>query len=992
MTHVATMSVARQLGALFESGSAAGLSDRQLLERYTAGGREPAGEAAFAALVGRHGPMVLGVCRQLLGDAQHAEDAFQAVFLVLAQKAHSIRDPDLLGNWLYGVASRTAQCARQQIARRRRREEGGAMKGPGAGAASGAGPCASAPAEPTAPPADRPTIDREQAEAIHGEVNRLPRAFRLPVVLCYFEGLTLDEAARRLHCPAGTLRSRLARARDKLRDGLARRGIVVPAAALGAVLAPRSASASVPPLLCESTTRAAIAFAARHAATGGALSATAAALAQEVLGTMLIHKLRLVVIAALAVAAVASGAGWLARALAMKEEPVQPPVKTVARAAPGDADRPKPTTKPDEAAPARMIVAGRVLDPDGKPVKGAVVDLLARPRSPWVGASEDSGQHNLLGQGQSDADGRFRLDAPRTASTRVFEVYAIAAAPGYGIGWAELNPDAEQPSAEIRLQPEQVVRARLVDFTGAPARGVPVRVLSLWRANDQGEGTGVWVSDGPPEGVRAWPKPLKTDDEGKIALSGVGRGVSISLQVRDVPYARQDLVIDAGKSPSGQEITRALEPARIIEGRVLAADTGRPIPNAVVSASTQVRNEHANGIFTIKSRADDQGRFLLNPIAGKLGYMRPDAEGFVLGAFPTGGEPYLIQQDEVPWTKGAVKATHDIKLKRGVLIRGKVTEQGTGRPLPASSIQFMPVRGDDDILSGWQAIVASRDDGSFQIAVAPGKGHLLVFGPTGDYVLEEIGLNKLRNDQPGGQRYHAHAIILYEAKAGDSPHEVSAALRPGATIKGRVEGPDGQTITDGFILTTLHIEPFNPSWRGDFHVPIRDGRFELHGLDPEGSTRVSLLDPDHEWGATVEVSGKQAGEDLTIRLQPCGKARARFVGPDGKPVAKHRPHFEFVATPGPDQFSRDKKAKAELAADVAYMANVDRKHYWNGPLTDAEGRITLPSLIPGALYRITDFSTVNDDAKGPRIRKEFTVKPGETLDLGDIVIQKPEGR
>ena len=84
-----------------------------------AGGRDPAGEAAFAALVARHGPMVLGVCRQLLGDAHHAEDAFQAVFLVLARKARSIRDPDLLGNWLYGVAIRTARCARQQIARRR---------------------------------------------------------------------------------------------------------------------------------------------------------------------------------------------------------------------------------------------------------------------------------------------------------------------------------------------------------------------------------------------------------------------------------------------------------------------------------------------------------------------------------------------------------------------------------------------------------------------------------------------------------------------------------------------------------------------------------------------------------------------------------------------------------------------------------------------------------------------------------------------------------
>ena len=121
MAHVASPSLVRQLGSLFEGGSAAGLSDRQLLERFKARD-EPADEAAFAAIVARHGPMVLGICRQLLGDHHHAEDAFQAVFLVLARQARSIRDPDRLGTWLYGVALRTARKARGRLARRRRTE------------------------------------------------------------------------------------------------------------------------------------------------------------------------------------------------------------------------------------------------------------------------------------------------------------------------------------------------------------------------------------------------------------------------------------------------------------------------------------------------------------------------------------------------------------------------------------------------------------------------------------------------------------------------------------------------------------------------------------------------------------------------------------------------------------------------------------------------------------------------------------------------------
>src|SRR5271156_5905846 len=135
MAYLASGFVVRQIGSLFEGGSVAGLSDRQLIERFTAQ-HDAVGEAAFAALVSRHGPMVLDVCRQLLGDLHHAEDAFQAVFLVLARRARSIRDPDLLGNWLSGVARRAAGCAKLQLARRGKKEEGAAMRrrGPGSSA------------------------------------------------------------------------------------------------------------------------------------------------------------------------------------------------------------------------------------------------------------------------------------------------------------------------------------------------------------------------------------------------------------------------------------------------------------------------------------------------------------------------------------------------------------------------------------------------------------------------------------------------------------------------------------------------------------------------------------------------------------------------------------------------------------------------------------------------------------------------------------------
>ena len=273
----ASASVARQLERLFEGGSAAGLSDRELLERYLTAGCSTAGEAAFAALVARHSAMVMSVCHQILGDRHDAEDAFQAVFLVLARKARSIREQDLLGNWLYGVASRTARYANQQIAQRRQREGGNAMFGRRAGA--------SIAVEPTAPASDVAAIEREQAEAIHRAIEHLPQVFRVAVVLFYFEGLTLEEAAQRLGCPAGTMRSRLAHAHAKLRRALLRGGVALPAVALTAALARASASTSVPSFLCDATARAALAFAARNAV-GGVLSAPVAALAREVLRTM----------------------------------------------------------------------------------------------------------------------------------------------------------------------------------------------------------------------------------------------------------------------------------------------------------------------------------------------------------------------------------------------------------------------------------------------------------------------------------------------------------------------------------------------------------------------------------------------------------------------------------------------------------------------------------------------------------------------------------
>ncbi len=630
-----------------------------------------------------------------------------------------------------------------------------------------------------------------------------------------------------------------------------------------------------------------------------------------------------------------------------------------------------------------MTVSGRVLDPDGTPIAKAPVNLVGRPRTPWVAAGERIGSYVLLGLGETGDDGRFRLNTSRTSSARFFEVYALVTAPGCGLGWAALNPDASQPLVEIPLRPAQDIRGKLVDLNGQPAAAVEIRVVQVRRPYTSGPIDGFSFWDGPPEGLQTWPAAVRTDDRGRFTLTGLGCGLEVSLDVRDARYARLGLHLPADDRAGPRDVTLSLRPSTIIEGRALAADTGLPMPHATIAVAAG--QGEFGGMFTTRFRADDQGRFHAIPSPGDY---------FRVNAFPPEGQPYLVPQVEFAWSKGAIRKMIDIRLPRGILIRGKVTEEGSGLPLAGASVQYVPMKSAAGNTGGSKSIVASKDDGSFQIVVPAGKGHLLVFGPTPDYILEAVGDRTLSNGQPGGRRNYAHRIVAYEVSTEDRPHTIDATLRRGTSVRGKVVDPQGQTVQEARILSRLHIEHFSPHWRGDFERLARDGCFELNGLDPEKAVPVYFLDAVHQWGAAVEISGKHAREEVNVRLQPCGQAQARFVGPEGKPLAStdltQLSHLEILVTPGRPALSLSDADQSRLAADAVPVAAIDRIHYANSPRTDAGGRITFPALIPGAAYRVSD-STVSTQGKGPQIRRDFTVKPGETLDLGDILIEKPSG-
>jgi RNA polymerase sigma factor (sigma-70 family) len=329
--------VVRYLRGLIGLRGGGDLSDAQLLQRFVTH-RDP---AAFETLVQRHGPMVLGVCRQLLRDPQDAEDAFQATFLVLARKAGAIAQRELVGNWLYGVAYRVAVRARARASRRQARERQGA--------------------DMTATEAADDAGERELRPVLHEEVNRLPAKYRLPVVLCYLEGKTNAEAARELGWPTGTVSGRLARARDLLRRRLVRRGLTLSAAV--AVLLARDATAVPPPLLAA-TVRAALLCLAGPAA-AGLIPAQVTSLVKGVLQAMFMTKVKKALVVLL-VALLITGAGLLA--LRAPAEPPQPP-----GAAPAGPPAAAETPQPGPAAKERATLTGHggmvwavAFSPDGK--------------------------------------------------------------------------------------------------------------------------------------------------------------------------------------------------------------------------------------------------------------------------------------------------------------------------------------------------------------------------------------------------------------------------------------------------------------------------------------------------------------------------------------------------------------------------------------------------------------------------------------------------
>jgi RNA polymerase sigma factor (sigma-70 family) len=987
--------VLRHLRKLCAAAPERDLGDGELLERFLARGEE----AAFSLLVQRHGPMVLDVCRRVLGDRHAAEDAFQATFLVLVRRPGSIRRRGALGSWLFGVAQRVARHERAREAARRGRERRAAER-----------PRAATPDEPAW---------QELRGLLDEEIGSLPESYRAPVVLCYLEGKSYGQAARALGWSKSSLASRLSRARELLRGRLSRRGVGLSAAALTAALSERAPAAAVPARLTLSTVSEASRCAARKAVAGGAPTSRAVALGEGHLNTTAGLK-RKALFFLLALGLAVAGAG-----LAGHEAPGEKAPPTPRAAAAGG--RPDQQQPPEAAE--TFTYAGRVQDVNGKPVAGAKIHICGlRP-----------GVIEFRPRAVSGADGKFRFTVrrdefgdkgvvPPGRSPPERFVFIATTAGGHGAACVSAGRPAEREALLLWLPAEEIVRGRVVDLEGKGVAGVSVSA-SIRSSRSAGDHRPL-PYDAPSEPGSFWGNVLpsedtsaETDKEGRFVLRGLSRGWQYDLSFRGPTVVSADarlaarpqkpgvsnatgVSVPGRRDPQlplyGSTFTHVMAPSKPIVGVVRDRGSGKPLAGVTVRRPADREDDPYATTDT-----DRDGRYRLTGL--------PRGTHTLLVEPPT-NLPYLATEARVNADEpGIAPVTFDIQLQRQPTVRGRVTDRATGKPVSAW-VEYRPLADNPGLKTNptlaaprlrnhWPSAGTDRD-GRFTLPVLRGRGVLLVSAESGylPALLEKAdrvpGVTDTKDPElidcrpqlawPGD--YHAYRLI--DVAGGEVRADVM--LTPGLARPLVVEWPDGKARD----VTVLGLKP--PS--ADHGEQYYAGTTKVVGLADGEARRLFLATRDGQFAAAAVASGSERGP-VRVRLRPTGTVTGRLVGRDGKPI----PGVSFQLL-FDDGFGRPGVyVHAGFAARAPTEAESRRVWRTKGYLdtglgvsrserTDAEGRFRLNGLVPDTAFDLVARLVGPPNKQGRqfltaevRVARP-TVKPGETLDLGDLRAVGPAGK
>ena len=621
-----------------------------------------------------------------------------------------------------------------------------------------------------------------------------------------------------------------------------------------------------------------------------------------------------------------------------------------------------------------VTVKGVVLDPEGQPMVGARLFV------PY----DSRGGHLQLDKGVSGPAGRFQFTIAESEfrdcsyENPLATLSVAAAADGLGLAW--LDPDVVSKGGDLtlRLVRDVPIRGRVLDLQGKPVAGARVRVYDLRTYPGENLGPSIKaVHDGRDFGspVAIWggpvpgqPRDATTGADGRFRVAGIGRERMARLEIEGpsiasnlFPAVTRDL--GAVGEPlrnalNGERIYSAAfdylaEPSRPIRGTVRDGQTGRPV------AGVEIR-----GNWFARAETDDAGRFELT------GY--PKAREYFLQVSPPPGGPFLAFSFPLDDTPGFEPLTAEIRLTRGILVQGQVTEESTHQPVKGQ-VEYHPLFPNAH-LTGFgpkpvtpHSQMAVRADGSFTLAALPGPGVLVFQAYGGDYYekympasVDRVELSKIAKGGPnmgerlldaavGGGAMSGLVVDNYNALALINPGEGAQAVtidlvpRPGRTIEGTILGPEGRPLA-GVSVIGLTTHQFH---RENLATP----RFQVKSLDPSQERTLVFYHKERGLGLYKEIRGDEPGP-LTIRLERCGAAVGRLLDENGQPVAGSILYCD-----------REGLIGRELTAR-----------------TDREGRFRIDELVPGQPYHFWYSQSK------PSPYATLQIEPGQVKDLGDAKI------
>jgi RNA polymerase sigma factor (sigma-70 family) len=965
-------------------------TDRELLDDFSA----RRDEVAFAALVARHGPMVLRVCQGALKHEQDTEDAFQATFLILARKCGSIHKREALAQWLHGVALRTAMEVKRCAARRRNHEARlwTVMR----------------------KAAVSPTWDDVQT-VLDEEVQRLPESYRAAFVLCVLEGKSGPQAAAELGVKEGAIWTRLTRARQLLQRRLTRRGVKL-AAVLAGLTVGNATQAGLPAMLAKVTIRFGLLVAAGNSA-AGVIPTPIAALAAGVIRAMCLSKARIAIAVMFSACLLTAGVGVGAfRALAANGHESAPLAhwKASRPSTRSPALSSSKSQSPDEADPSKIAgkdpipFSGRVLDPDGKPVSDAKLYVL-------YGRSQA-----LPAPAACDAEGRFQFSIARNDFVRAEEqmpwehAKVVAVARGYGLGVAPFRLGKPTPRTDLRVRlakDDAPLNGRIVDLQGKPIAGVTVRVRGLHAPF--GEDLAAFVkgvkdrkeffpplqeqtcgfSGGPTSrDIDSLFAPATTGADGRFEIKGIGRERMVELRIEG-PAITTSLNIYATTRPAdtiqapgykqylpntdlltvhGNGFEYVATPCKPIVGVVRDKDTGKPIPGAIVTSYKRADSQ-ISARTDLQAVTDREGRYRLMGM--------PKGEGNIIRAGPPDNEPYLMAVRRIADTPGFEPITADFTLKRGVWIAGRVLDKVTGAPLHAQ-VQYAvfednPNRKQVPGLSVEEYLATNAQDGKFRTVGLPGRG-LIAARAWNDRYLFGVGADKIKGLE-SDRHFRTYPYLVYaqgfhqlielNPKADDKLVTCDLLLDPGRTLKGKVLGPDGEPLA-GAKVCGLRSYGSHGIWE---YNPLQTSEFVVTGL-AKGKTRLlQFVHFEKKLAGSLVLKGDDNGP-VTVKLAAAGTVTGRLVTPEGEPIKDG----ELNALRGPigePSVVEENPAVGSLPAHIS---------------PDKDGKFRIQGVIPGLTYHLGYNKGNYVHRLGGAAEGKLTIKPGETKDLGDVVVKPIE--